>query len=180
MILTISGLHGTGKSTIGKRIAELFKLQYYATGEVFRKLATKHKMTLSEFTEYAENNPEIDKKLDEKINKIAKKDKVIIDSQLSAYILKDKADIKIFLQCDLETRVKRMCERDGCSYKTKVDETLRREFSEANRFKQLYNYDLENENTKKQLYDVIIDTKNLTIDEVVNQLASEIKNKLKI
>ncbi|MCK4780352.1 MAG: cytidylate kinase family protein, partial [Candidatus Lokiarchaeota archaeon] len=142
MILTISGLHGTGKSTIGKLIAENLGIQYYSTGQAFRDLAQDMNMTLEEFTEYVEKFPEIDEKLDEKIIKMAQKGNIIIDSQLSGYILKSIADFKILLLCPLEIRVKRMAERDDTTYEQKLKETKLREKSELERFKNLYNIDL--------------------------------------
>jgi cytidylate kinase len=175
LIITISGLHGTGKSTIGKKIAEIFNLRYYATGEVFRELAKEYNMTLQEFTKYAENNPEIDIMLDKKVNEIAEKGNIIIDSQLSAYILKDKADFKIILRCPLEIRIKRMVDRDDSNYKEKVDETLRREWSESQRFKKLYNIDLQDESVIQNLYDIIINTEKLSINDIVDIIISKIK-----
>ena len=41
MIITISGLHGTGKSTIGKKLAENLGIRYYSTGQAFRELANE-------------------------------------------------------------------------------------------------------------------------------------------
>ena len=69
MIIAISGLHGTGKSTIAKKIAEKLGIRHYSTGDAFRELAEEMNMTLEEFTAYVEKNPEIDKKLDLVINK---------------------------------------------------------------------------------------------------------------
>ena len=37
LAITISGLHGTGKSTYAKRIAEAFRLRYVSAGEFFRR-----------------------------------------------------------------------------------------------------------------------------------------------
>ncbi|MFX1409007.1 MAG: (d)CMP kinase [Promethearchaeota archaeon] len=175
MILTISGLHGTGKSTIGRKVAECLGLKYYSTGQAFRDLAQEMNMTLKEFTRYVEKNPEIDKKLDEKIIDIAKKGNILIDSQLSGYILESIADFKILLVCSLKTRVKRMAERDQSSYDEKLKETKIREESELERFNILYNFDLSNEKKIKTLYDLIIDTENLTIEEVVTQIISTLK-----
>lgn len=175
MIITISGLHGTGKSTIGKKIAETFNLRYYSTGDAFRELAKEQNMSLKEFTEFAEKTPEIDIMLDKKINNIASMGNIIIDSQLSAYILKDKANFKILLRCPLETRIKRMSNRDETNYKEKIDETLRREWSEARRFKKLYNIDLQDEKVIRELYNIIIDTEKLSIEEIVDNIVAEIK-----
>ncbi len=170
MIITISGLHGTGKSTIAKLIAEKLKIQYYSTGQIFRVLALETNMTLEEFTEYVEENPDIDKKLDSKIIEIAQKGNIVIDSQLSGYILKTIADFKILLTCTLETRVKRMSERDSSSYEEKLKETALREKSELERFKRLYNIDLNDQEELSQMYDLVINTENLTVEEILEKI----------
>ena len=170
MIITISGLHGTGKSTIGKLIAEKLGVQYYSTGQAFRDLAQDMNMTLAEFTEFVEKNPEIDKKLDDKIIEIAQKGNIIIDSQLSGYILKALADFNILLTCPLETRVKRIAQRDGSNYEEKIKETMMREKSELERFKQLYDIDLSNQEELNQIYDLIINTENLTVEEILKKI----------
>ena len=175
MIITISGLHGTGKSTIGKIISKELNLEYYSTGQAFRELAQEYNMDLKEFTQYAEEHPEIDINLDNKIIEIAKKGDIVIDSQLSGHILKDLADFKIHLTCPIETRVKRMAERDNANFETKYTETILREESELQRFKRLYNIDLKDFKTLESIYDLIINTENLSIDEVVKLILSNIK-----
>ncbi|MFX0140111.1 MAG: (d)CMP kinase [Candidatus Hodarchaeota archaeon] len=170
MIITISGLHGTGKSTIAKLISEKLDIHYYSTGKAFRDLAHEMNMTLEEFTVYVEKNPEIDKKLDEKIIEIARKGNVIIDSQLSGYLLKSIADFKILLLCPLEIRVKRMAERDDTDYEIKLKETKMREESEFERFKSLYNIDLSNQEEIQKTYDLIVNTANLTVNEVLDKI----------
>ena len=177
MNLTISGLHGTGKSTIGNHVAEILKLKYYSTGQAFRDLAKERDMTLEEFTKYVEDHPEIDQDLDDKIISIAKQGNVIIDSQLGGFFLEKFVDFKIFLTCPIEIRVKRMTERDNTSYEEKLKETKLREQSELERFGKLYNIDLSNEKKLNELYDIIIDTENLTIEEVVSAIINTIKEK---
>ena len=177
MNLTISGLHGTGKSTIGHQVAEILNLKYYSTGQAFRDLAKKMDMTLEEFTKYVEDHPEIDKELDDKIISIAIQGNVIIDSQLGGFFLEKFVDFKIFLTCPIEIRVKRMTERDNTSYEVKLKETKLREQSELDRFRKLYNIDLSNEKRLNELYDIIINTENLTIEEVVSTIINTIKEK---
>jgi len=173
MILTISGKHGSGKSVIGKKIALALDIKYYSTGQAFRDLAKEMNMSLEEFTQYVENHPEIDQELDKKIVEIAKKGDIIIDSQLSGHLLQNIADFKIMLKCPLETRVKRMADRDQTSYEEKLKETMVREKSEQERFKILYDIDLEDH----KIYDLIIKTENLSIEEVLNKILSVIKSK---
>ena len=175
MIITISGLHGSGKSTIGKLIAENLGLQYYSTGQAFRDLAEDMNMALKEFTEFVEKTPEIDKKLDAKIIEIAQKGNIIIDSQLSGYILQSIADFKLLLICPLEIRVKRMAKRDDTSNEEKLKETVLREKSELERFKLLYNIDLRDQEKLKKLYDLTINTENLTIEEILKLILSSLR-----
>ncbi|MFW9937893.1 MAG: (d)CMP kinase [Candidatus Thorarchaeota archaeon] len=175
MIIAISGLHGTGKSTIAKLLAEKLGLQYYSTGEIFREFAKKKNMSLEEFSKYVENHPEIDRELDEKTIEKAKEDNIIIDSQLSGHILNSIADFKIHLKCSLESRVKRMTDRDESSFQKKLKETLLRETSELKRYKELYNIDLSDINTIYALHDLVIDTENLSVEEVLEKIISKFK-----
>ena len=175
MILTISGLHGTGKSTIGKLISQKLGLKYYSTGQAFRDLAKDMNFTLEEFTDYVEKNPDIDRKLDDKIIEIALKDNILIDSQLSAYLLESVADFKILLTCSLKIRVKRMTERDDALYDDKLKETTIREKSELARFNKLYDINLNDQSKVEKIYDLIIDTSELTIEEIFELIFSDFK-----
>ena len=64
MIIAISGLHGTGKSTIARLLAERLGIVYYSTGQAFRDLAKEKNMSLEEYTTYVEVHPDIDNELD--------------------------------------------------------------------------------------------------------------------
>ena len=175
MILAISGLHGTGKSTIGRKLAETLNLTYFSAGDAFRGLAQIKGMTLEEFSKYVEENEKIDKKLDEKIIEVAKRGNTLAESQLSAYLLKDIADYKILLTCPLEVRVKRMANRDGTSYEDALKETEFREKSELERFRLLYNIDLSDKKKQQEIYNLIVDTKDLTVEETVEKILKEIR-----
>ena len=176
MIISISGLHGTGKSTIAKKVADAMNLQYYSTGNAFRKKAADHNMSLEKFTKYVEGHPEIDNELDDLIIEEAKKGNIVVESQLSSFLLKSIADVKIRLTCPLKIRVQRMAERDGVPYDEKLRETLLREESEALRFKRLYDIDINDIEIIKQHHDYIIDTAELSIEQVFNELMIIIKN----
>jgi cytidylate kinase len=175
MIITISGLHGTGKSTVGKILSDKLGIQYYSTGQAFRDLAKEKNMSLKQFTNYVEEHPEVDIELDNKIENIAKEGNILIDSQLSGHVLKNIADFKILLTCPIEIRIKRMAERDNSSYEEKLNETVLREASEMERFKKLYNINLDNEKQNNRLYDLIINTENRSLDDIVNLILSKIK-----
>jgi len=171
MILCISGFHGTGKTTVGKKVAERLNLDYYSTGQAFRDLANEYKMNLEDFSKYVEDNPEIDEKLDNKVIQMArKKDDIVLESLLSGYILQGKSDCSILLKAPLEIRVKRMVERDNSDFKEKLKETKIREKSEIQRFIDLYNIDLTDRELRSNVFDLIIDTGNLSVEEVVEKI----------
>lgn len=177
MILAISGLHGTGKSTVGRKVAEELNIAFYSIGEAFRDLAQEKGFSLEEFTAYVEKHPKIDNELDERIVNLAKKGNIIIDSQLSGFLLKGIADFRILLTAPVKTRVKRMTLRDETSIEEKIKETEFREKSELERFKKLYHIDVSDAENIKNTFNIIIDTQNLSIDQVVEQILTKIQNR---
>jgi cytidylate kinase len=167
MIVVFSGLHGTGKSTIAKRVAETVGFQYYSTGKVFRELAQEKGMTLEQFSKHAEGKPEIDQTLDKKIKKIAAtKGKYIFDGQMPAYMLKDLSNFNILLRCDDNVRIERMRIRDGRDFETQKRETISRETSERQRFIDLYGIDIVDPQQILTTYHFILDTTHLGMEEV--------------
>ncbi|KXB04477.1 cytidylate kinase, partial [candidate division MSBL1 archaeon SCGC-AAA261O19] len=69
--ITVSGLHGVGKTTTAKKLAEKFDLRYVSAGTVFRQMAEEQGMTLEEFSKHVEENPEIDEEIDQRTAKEA-------------------------------------------------------------------------------------------------------------
>jgi len=174
MIITISGFHGTGKSTIAKLLANKLGILYYSTGQAFRDLAKESNMSLEEYTRFVEKHPDVDKELDNKVVEMAKRGSIIIDSQLSGHILKSIANFKIQLTCSLEERVKRMAMRDQTSIAEKLKETTIREKSELERFKKLYNIDLSDKEFTIAFFDLIIDTELLSIEDIIDKILTEL------
>lgn len=174
IVVTISGLHGVGKSNCAKLLANFFNLKHFSSGEIFRRLAKERGTTLEEFSLYVEKNPEIDLEIDKETVRAAKEGNVIIDARLSGWKAKDYADLKILLTAPLETRVKRLAERDKKTYKEALEETLKREKSEAERFKRIYNIDVNDHS----IYDVIINTELWPLDSVVKILRTVVEEYL--
>ena len=48
--IAISGPHGAGKSTLARKVAKYFGLRYISAGMLFRRMAEKTGMNLSEFS----------------------------------------------------------------------------------------------------------------------------------
>ena len=84
MRITISGYPGSGTTSLGKALAEKYNLRYLSAGEVFRGLAKEHGMDLAAFGKLAEENPEIDLKIDARQKEIGEaSDDIILEGRLA-------------------------------------------------------------------------------------------------
>lgn len=143
LVIAISGLPGSGKSTYAKLISEYFNLRLISVGNIFRKIAEKHALDLTSFHKLAETYHEFDIEVDNIAREEAKKGNVVIEGHLACWTLKDLANIKIFLYAPLEERIRRIMRRDNISYEQAKKDILFREESNKKRFKEIYGYDLD-------------------------------------
>jgi cytidylate kinase len=177
MRITISGVAGSGKSTIAKLLARELNLEHYSTGDLMREIAKKKNVSLLKLSRMAEHDKSIDEELDKRQIRLGKeKDNFVIDGRLSAYFI-PHADVKIFLECDDEERAKRIMKdkREGeesGDIEDMMKKIKEREESERKRYKKYYGYDYRN----KDNYDHVIDTTNSEIGDVLKD-ALNIVNK---
>ncbi len=171
--VTISGFPGSGKTTAGKLLAEKLGLKYVYSGQIFRESAEKHNMSLEEFGSYCEKHEEIDKQLDDYQLEIIRKGNVIVEGRIAGWLAYfNKIDaIKVWLNADIITRVKRIISREKGDFEKKKQEILVREKSEAVRYKKYYNIEVND----TSIYDIIIDTSKKTPEEIINIIAEEIR-----
>lgn len=171
MIITLSGLSGTGKTTTGLAIGERFKLQLISVGEIFRMMAKNANMTLAEFGKLAESNEEIDKKIDQEQSKIAEEGcNVLIDGRLSGWMAKN-ADLKIWLKAPIEARCERIAKRDGMSIKQALKDVKGRESCESKRYMEFYEIDIEDLTP----YHLVIDSSKWDKGGVIDIISSSIR-----
>ncbi len=168
--VAISGLHGTGKTTAAEALKKRLDLRYVSGGSIFREMAEEKDMDLSEFSKYVENHPEIDKKIDERTAKEAEKEDVLIDARLAGWMA-EAADIKILLTAPLEVRVQRISDREGRLYEEVKEETIAREKSEKERYKELYDIDVDDDS----VFDLVLNTEKFNEEEVIQLLERAIE-----
>jgi cytidylate kinase len=176
LVITISGLHGTGKSTYANRLSKIFHLRRVSAGELFRQIAKEKGVTLSQLSVNASLNFDIDKLIDERVKEEAAKGYVVIDGLLSAWMAKDVADIRIFLSASDETRFKRISSRDKLTYEQAKNSSLEREKIERERFKRYYGIDIDD----LSRYDVVLNTELLPLDSNVKILAKIVNEYIKL
>ncbi|MEM2431648.1 MAG: cytidylate kinase family protein [Candidatus Bathyarchaeia archaeon] len=182
IIICVSGLAGSGKSTVAKRIAEHYGLKYYSGGDALKAVAAEMGYNVSDrgwweteggihFLEERLKNLDLDRRVDEKMLEWAKEGNVVLDSWTMPWILKE--GFKIWLDATEDVRAKRIAMRDGIS----VEEALRRMRDREGRtkeiYRRLYGFRLGED---FEPFHVILDVNNLNQDEVFKALCLIIDN----
>jgi cytidylate kinase len=173
VVITISGLPGSGTTTVSKKLAKILKVRHVDAGKIFRKLADDYNMDLADFGSYASEHPEIDTELDHKQWEIAKEGEVIIEGRLAGWFLHNQnvPAFKVWLDAPLEVRVNRVTKREKKPAEIIMKEILDREKSERERYKKIYNFNL----TDLSIYNLVITSTDYTPDELCNVIIKQMK-----
>jgi len=163
IIIAISGPAGSGKTTYAKILAERLGLRYFSAGSIFREIARRRGLTLEELSKIAEKDPSIDLEIDRRTLEEASKGNVIVEGHLVAWIVKDIADVKIYVKAPLTERVKRIAARENRPIDDVLRETVSRENSQRRRFYDYYGIDIRD----LSIFDLVIDTAKLNINDVI-------------
>ncbi len=176
LVVTIGGLHGTGKSTYARMIAKEFKLRYVSAGQLFRDLAKEKGIALEELSRQAAKSPEIDRLIDERSAAESVKGDAVIEGQLAAWMAKDRAQVRIYLKASDEARIGRIARRDHLDYETAHKQTLEREQIQRDRYKRYYGIDTDD----LSLYNVVVDTSDRSVESASTELMHKIHEILRL
>ena len=107
-IITITGKNGSGKSTTGKRLAEMLGYTHKSGGDFMRAGAMKHNMGIAEFMIYAETHSEVDEETDQMLKDCGKEENLVIDARIAFFWIPES--FKVYLDLDFDTAVERVQE----------------------------------------------------------------------
>jgi len=176
MIITISGLPGSGKSTVAKMLAKKLGYKHHSTGDFMGELALKRGMSVLELGKLAEKDKSIDKALDDWQAKLGKEEKdCIVDSRLGFHFIPDA--VKVFLDVDQDVGAKRVFadlrpdEKENTSLAATKANIQKRIESERKRYRKYYGVDCYD----KKYYDIIIDTTKRTPEQVIRKIEEELE-----
>lgn len=173
MKISIFGLAGTGTSSVGKKLALDLNFKFYSTGDLFRAEAKKLGLSLNEFEKLTQEDSSYDLALDDRVKTLGQQeDNFVIESRLAWHFIPDS--IKIKLDCLYDVRVKRVASRESISFEVADFETKDREEKIMDRYRRYYGIDncADNKN-----FDLVIDTTQITIDQVVDLIKDYINTK---
>ncbi len=175
-VICISGMAGTGKSTLAKKLAQKYGLKYYSGGDALKALATEEGCNVSNngwwespeglaFLRQRENDWKFDKAVDDKLLEYAQQGNVLLDSWTMPWVL--KTGFKIWLLASIEKRAERVAQRD----KITVKDALRILKEKENRtkviYQKLYGFTLGEDYAP---FNLVLDTDNLNAEEVFQVL----------
>ncbi len=166
MIVTVSGPHGAGKSTYATQLAKDLGLRHVSAGLLFRRLAKQRHISLQEFGKLALKDPSIDRLVDDETMKEAERGEVVVDGQLAGWVLKEIADLRIYLTAPYRVRIERIAKRDHLELKEAEKETLLRETVQSERYRRHYGFRVEDQS----IYHLTLDTSLLGMDDTMRIL----------
>lgn len=107
MIISISGMPGSGKTSVAKILAQELNVPFYSVGGLRGKMALERGITLDELNALGEEDDSTDKMVDDYQKELgAKGGDFVIEGRLSWYFIPHS--FKIFLDCSLDEAAKRI------------------------------------------------------------------------
>ena len=173
-IVTVSGLPGSGTSTACRLLNEELGWSYVNAGQIFRQLAQEAGLSLADYGLRAEEDAEIDQKLDARMVETARKlGRVILEGRMTGWMAQrhELPALKVWLEASTETRVGRISGRDRKSQAQALKDMVERERSEAKRYCQIHGIDIGD----RSIYDLCIDTEHYVPVQIVKKIITRLR-----
>ena len=137
---------------------------------MFRQLAAESGMSLGEFGEHAQDHPEIDRELDDRLEARAREGSCVIESRLAGWlaIRADLLAVRVWIDCEEAVRAARVAERDGTSTAQAQRDNAERAALERARYLAVYDIDLDD----RTPYDLILDSSTASAADLADQIAA--------
>jgi cytidylate kinase len=144
MVITISGLPGSGKTTVARLLSQRLGVPHVYAGDLYRKAAEERGVTLAQFNALCEQDHSIDRALDARMAEYARAGNVILEGRLAGFIaLQERVPaLKVWLTASDDVRARRVAQREGRDWRAVLEQNRARQASDAGRYRTIYGYDL--------------------------------------
>lgn len=177
----ISGPPAVGKTTVAEAVAKRFGLRMYGGGDALKELAANRGYTPTgrdwwdtpegmRFLAERAANPEYDKEVDRMLIEELKQGEVVITSYSLPWLT--DLGIKIWLKGSVESRARRMVERDKISYEDALSIVRRRDEENRSLYLKIYGIEFGED---LSVFDLILNTDILSRDAVVEVVETFVK-----
>jgi cytidylate kinase len=178
IVLCISGMTGSGKSTVAKRIAAKYGLDYFSGGSALKSLAREEGYAPEihgwwetpqglKFLQQRMGDFTFDRRIDEKLLELAKQGNVVLDSWTMPWLLNE--GFKIWLDASPKVRAERVVKRDRLSMEEALKALTEKDEKTWQIYKSLYGFNLGHDLSP---FDLVLATDELNPDEVFHAVCS--------
>ena len=182
VVVCVCGLAGSGKSTLGRKLARRYGFKYYSGGDALKALALDEGYRQIKrgwwespegmrFLERRRRDSEFDRVIDAKLLEFAREGNVVLDSWTMPWLL-DRG-FKVWLEASPERRAKRITKRDGLGFEEALKALRVKESRTRSIYRKLYGFDLGGD---FEPFHLILDTDNLAAREVLSVLCMVMDN----
>lgn len=172
-IVAVSGFPGSGTSTACRLLSERLGWHYVNAGDIFRQLATDAGLTLAEYGRRAESDGRIDRDLDARmLSEARQRQGAVLEGRLTGWMVHRHGvpSMKVWLEATREVRAGRVSEREGLALASTMRDMVEREESESSRYNRFHGVDIDD----LSIYDLVIDTNQLSAAEVAEAIAARL------
>ena len=179
--IIISGPPAIGKTTIAKRLAKEFDVQYLSGGDILKELAEEQGFQTEgddwwdtqegiNFLDQRKKNPEFDKNVDNKLKELFSKGGIVVTSYTLPWLV--EGGVKIWLDGSKENSALRMTARDNSS-KNEALEIVQKRYNENKIiYKELYGFEFGED---LSVFDKVIETDELNVEQVLEIAKSTVR-----
>ena len=172
MHITITGKLGSGKSTVAKKLVELYGFEIFSTGAILRAAAAERGMELLDLNKELNSKLDSDRSMDDLIDNTTirvaaerKDDNLIFDSRMAWHFV--PGAFKVFVTVDPRVAAERVMKNPRPGEPAEDVDELCAELVERSKVEQarfLYLYGVDYYDYKN--FDLVVDSSHRTPDEV--------------
>lgn len=168
--VTVSGLPGSGTSTLCRGLTQETGWRYINAGQVFRQLAEESGLSLAEYGRRAEEDGAIDRQLDARMVEMgeAADEGCLLEGRLTGWMMHRRGlkALKVWVHADIKTRARRVAERESQPLPEAMTGILEREESERLRYARHHRIDLAD----TSIYDLVLDSDHHTPEQLRDEV----------
>jgi predicted cytidylate kinase len=175
VLITISGLPGSGKTTVARLVAHALGLEHVYAGDIFRRRAEAAGMSLDAYQRLAERDHSIDRALDDEMRQRARAGDAVLEGRLAAFVAEEAGvpALRVFLDAPEAVRAARIVTREGGDAAARLRETQAREASDARRYQEIYGVDYHD----PQKYDLVLATDGRAPDDLAREIVEHARRR---